>query len=228
MKRIIITALLAGLLIPLIDADARIVNRSKYRRVKKGIGNCIFSDRPLPYRKEHRYKVKKYFKEPATIYVRCYFANNLGHYASRRFGKIDNSLMGMLPRGAKMGVPQKYYNLRLQFEEPNRYSGGWAPYSYRLKNWDQIRLDIPVVKGVQDIKKVKDVCDFWKTHWKTKETTCINVADEIRDMKKKTSRVCVYIDFDKVDRRVWKRGKGWVKKYQFHRLARGCFRYRVK
>ena len=219
MKRIIITALLAGMLIPLIDADARINNRSKYRKIQRGIGNCVFSNKPLGFKKERRYRLKKSFKKPDNVHVRCYFAKTLKEYSSRRYGKIDNSLMGMRPRRGG-GPPSRYFRARLQFEQPIRYYERKLTFSRGQYGWDQVRLDMP-------LKGSKDDCEFTQFKFK-RPNTCANIAEEVEAMKKRSSRVCVYIEFDKVDRKIWKRGKGWVKKHQFHILAKGCFRYRVK
>lgn len=57
---------------------------------------------------------------------------------------------------------------------------------------------------------------------------CANIANEVRYMKTKSSKVCLYVEFDKVDRKILIRGKGWVKKHEFQILAKGCFTYKVK
>lgn len=202
------------------QAEAKLRSPSKYRKIKKGIGNCVFSTKGLGFKKEASYKLKKSFKEPEEVHARCYFAKQLKEYASKTYGKIDNSLMGMAPRTGA-GPAKKYFTGRLQFAEPMRQYNVTFLIDSNNINWDQVRLDMPLTgRGKQD-------CEFTMVKFK-KPNKCANIANEVRYMKKKTSKVCLYIEFDKVDKKVFKRGKGWVKKRQFHVLAKGCFDYTVK
>ncbi len=127
--------------------------------------------------------------------------------------------MGMKPRGSG-GPAKRYFTGRLQFEQPIRFYDVTYNVSSNILKWDQVRLDIP-------LKGSKHDCDFTKYKF-NKPNECANIADEVRYMKKKTSRVCLYIEFDKVDRKIWNKKKGWVDKNEFHIISKGCFNYTVR
>ncbi len=188
---------------------------SPHRRIKRGIGNCVFSNKLLNHKGDGSYKLKRRFNAPEQVYARCYYAKPLKEYKS--IGKLKSQLRGT-------GYEPPRFNRRLQFKVPVWNYAHTIRVSGRNEKWDQTRMDI-VSSGR---------CDFKK---KPRTGRCINLEQEVRRMAKEekaslpyTTEICVHIDFDMVDKKVPnpKNRLQLIDKKQFYTIAKGCFEYTVQ
>lgn len=188
---------------------------SKHRKIRHGVGNCVFSNKVLMYRKDATYKLKRNFVAPEKVYARCYYAKKLKKY--KHVGKLKSQMRGM-------GHRRPSYNRRLQFSPPRWYYAHTIRLTTKVGNSDQGRMDI-IPSGS---------CDFKK---RPRTGRCIDLEKEVRNLAKQekaslpyTAKICVHIDFDVVNKRVPSRKNRLklVDKRQFHTLAKGCFKYTVK
>lgn len=108
--------------------------QSRHRTVVNGVGNCLFSTLILDYQNDDApgyRRVTQTFQSGDQVYVRCYFPEQLGKYASlgrayntmRKYGSYNLDLVAIQPNGRELLV--------------SKYGG-----TYDRETRDQIRLDI--------------------------------------------------------------------------------------
>lgn len=93
MRRIVTLLFVAAslALAPAADANKPKLTPSKHRKIKKGVGNCVFAKQPLPFAKEKEWKeVTTTFTTGDTVHARCFYPKQLQAFAKK--GKLMNEL----------------------------------------------------------------------------------------------------------------------------------------
>ncbi len=224
MKRITTALLAAFSLVALTTpASADLTQKnSKHRKIEDGIGNCIFSSKPLPFDKEGRYQVETRFETGDAIYARCYYPERIGDMKTE--GKLKSSLRGM---AGKLGpMPQTYYEARIQWtDEPLRNHVKTVVHKAKYDTRDQMLMYL-----FED----RD-CDFTMAKF-GKPDQCVDIDRETRNMAKTngkaarfTTEVCVSVSFDVVNEtRVDPATLVEEDINAVHEMARGCFEFTAK
>lgn len=122
---VVITAVFTAFL-PASEASAKgkpKLEASKHRKVKKGVGNCIFSTAELPFGKEGAYKdVKTTFRTGDTVYARCYFGKQLQAFGKK--GKLMNELRDERTYRISLAVGAKPKSKRARRMKSKKKSAG--------------------------------------------------------------------------------------------------------
>ncbi|GEM_PF-1420267 len=200
---------------------------SIYRKVDGfGVGNCVFSSTPMPFKKESEYDVKKAFSSsdrPAEI--RCYFGRLVGEHTTK--GSFYNSLRD----------ENEYYNY-LTIEEPNGgdtfYSrlGAYHPDGKSI-NWDQMRM------GLQPGGAIN--CNF-DDHEATGTDGCMDIDKQVMALAAKkgaslpyTADVCIsyYYKWTNEYEEVWDSHRNAYKRQRTHvspqyMAGPNCIQYTVE
>lgn len=224
MKRVLMATAAFVMILPPATASAK-----GYKKIDKGVGNCIFSTSPLPKDQEDEYKVSSSFKEGDVIYARCYFPKSVKDFAKDE-GKMRNSLRQPVEAtmAAQAEGPSWYgditwsddpkWNFRTRFPYVESETGGW----------EQQRFDLPL--GTER----GDACD-WHMGKFNKPQDCVDLATETRNLGENlhktgtyTTEVCIDVSFKKVDKTRFVVGEGDVEVIESHPMARGCFKYSVE
>jgi hypothetical protein len=192
-----------------LPAQAKINNPSKHRKVKNGVGNCIFSADKLPYKKEGQFKklTTEFDEKTKVVYARCYFAKTMQEYESD--GKVGNSM--------RSGTPPEYY---AYFHGHTGYKRARFTYKAKNKAKDQAYY---YVGGPRPCDLCKDLSRLAKDRIKRYQIKA--------GKKSNTEKICVKVYYISADEKKWV----WVRNRKEHHmvnkekvLAEGCFNYTVK
>jgi hypothetical protein len=107
LHRLFLATVVCAALIAAGAAGAEKLTKSKYRKLKRGVGNCVFSTQPLPFEKEDSYEVKKDFTSGDVVHARCYFGKQLQSFKKK--GKLKNELRD-----------ENIYRARVDFEPADK------------------------------------------------------------------------------------------------------------
>lgn len=203
-------------LLLLATGNAAEINASPHRKVENGIGNCVFSRKELPFKKDATFAgLTTQFEGPGPVYARCYYPKTVGEY--RNEGKLRSQI-----RGDAMNKPS--INRRLQFATPVWYYQHTVDAGPKNLHRDQAYLWL-TPSGQCDMRK------------KPRTGECVNIEAEVRKMAEKegaslpfTTQVCMHIDFDVVNEKIPNPDNvlEQIDKKQFVTIAKGCFDYTVK
>lgn len=97
LRRAVLGLVLLGLCSVAWPANAELSTRSKHRKVKNKVGNCIFSTQPLEFEKDDSYKgLSTKFQTGDVVHARCYWPSKLQEFSG--WGKVRNDLRDDKPR----------------------------------------------------------------------------------------------------------------------------------
>lgn len=218
-----VVALLAG------ASSAKIVGKSKYRKVKRGVGNCIFSGQELPFERDRSYKdIRAKFKTGDVVHARCYWPTQLKDYVSK--GKRTNLLRekraayrtSLDVRSIKK--PKKKGETPMELDRliaPSRLEGSevWdqREYSFDPQNAGKCSFKSHMGVGCLDLDKAVDL---------------LSKMDATPE-RPYTAEVCVrtYIEYSDetamvVDKETGKKVEG--EKTITEELSKGCFKYTIE
>ena len=185
------------------EADAQ---RSRYRRVKGNMGNCIFSNSPLPHRKESRYRnIRKSFrvKSRMVLYSRCYYPKKMRYF--ERKGRVFNSLRN-----------------RRKSESSFWFAGTRGtstkiishPYRARNRNWDQSYSILGRRRRCTYCKDFLRVAKrLWTKPWKKPRKFCVMKTIKIADRYKRKWKFTRGRARQLPDKKLWIMARGCVKLY---------------
>jgi len=199
-----------------------------YKKIDKGVGNCIFSSAPMPKDKEDEFKVASSFKAGDDIYVRCYFGKTVKEMSLD--GKLTNSLRGPVTSdiGSSRDVPAWYAAIVWGDDKANWWYKNTMVYTESTQGtWLQQRFDQP-------FGGTKETCD-WKMAKFDQPDNCVDIEKETRNLGAKlnktgtyTPEICIDIYYEKVDKTKITTGLKEVEVVESMQMAKGCFNYTVE
>jgi hypothetical protein len=197
---------------------------SKYRKVNKGVGNCVFSAKRLKFEKEKEYEVAAGFSTGQTVYARCYYPKQLQHFGKK--GKLHNELRDDRTYRIKLEMHAKAKKKR----KKKKKEGAALPTEIlRVKQdgeeeWDQREYDLD-----PNSKR----CLF-KSHLGT--TGCLDFDRAMRELAMLddkplpyTGEVCLTTWVEHANKQKGQAGSGTVEREMIPTvITSGCFDFTAK